>query len=582
VLLIYINLRCVDDQANVPWKTQNEIKTHLLKISINLNLPTMKNFITLLGFLLCLYASAQTTNVTYTTSTAVISNPERGFYKHTSTNSALDQTTLTNYRLNNNITLIYREVRLDAFVSSPISAAFLASLSSDFTKLRNAGIKCIIRFSYGSDENASQRDATKALMLSHITQLTPLLQANADVIAVMQAGFIGTWGEWYYTSQSEFGGWGYDESDLTTANYNNRKDILNAVLAALPASRQVQIRYPAMKQHLFTSTALSNTQAFTGTAASRTAHHNDCFLASATDYGTYENSSTEYPYLAQETKFLAMGGETCKLNSPRSDCPTALLEMDKFHWSFLNLDYFGDVLDNFETDGCFPDIQKRLGYRFSLTSGTFPQAVALGTPLTVTLKVKNTGFAAPYNERHAYLVLKNLSTNQVYPIQMATDPRTWLGPNELTITENLTLPANLTSGNYKLYLSLPDAAPSLAAKPEFAIRLANDNVWESVTGYNNLNHTLNVTSGTLATADNSKLDMTIYPVPASSELNIELESISDYKIAFFNSIGQSVNVPVTEQTNKLIVNTSDLSEGLYFVQLSKGNIKDTRKIIVKH
>jgi len=542
----------------------------------------MKNFFTLLGFLLCFYGSAQTTNVTYTTSTAVISNPERGFYKHTSSNSSLDQTTLSNYRLNNNITLIYYEVRLDAFISSPLSAAFLTTLTGNFTKMRNAGIKCILRFSYGSDQDANQLDATKALMLSHIQQVTPALQANADVIAVMQAGFIGTWGEWYYTSQSEFGGWGYNQNELTTANYNNRRDILNAILAALPANRQVQIRYPAMKQQLFTTNALTTTQAFNGTNVSRTAHHNDCFLASATDYGTYENATIEYPYLAQETKFLAMGGETCKLNSPRSDCSTALLEMGKFHWSFLNLDYHTAVIDGFEEDGCFTDIQKNLGYRISLTSATLPQAVSLGSQLAVTIKLKNTGFSSPYNERKAYIVLKNLTTNQVYPIQMATDPRTWMGPNELTITENLTLPANLTAGNYKMYLSLPDAAASLSNRPEFAIRLANDNVWESVTGYNTLNHTLNVTSGPLAVADNSKLDMTIYPVPTSSELNIELENIADYNIAFFNSIGQIVTVPSTSQTDKIVINTSNLSDGLYFVQLTKGNVKDTRKIIVKH
>jgi len=542
----------------------------------------MKNFVTLLGVLLYFCGSAQTTNLTYTASTAVISNPERGFYKHTSSNSALSETTLANWRLNNNITLIYREVRLDAFLNAPISAAFLSTMTSDFTKMRNAGIKCILRFAYGTDQDASQLDATKALMLSHIQQVKPILQANADVIAVMQAGFIGTWGEWYYTSQSEFGGWGYNETDLTTANYNNRRDILTAILNALPANRTVQIRYPAMKQSLYTSTALSTAQAFNETNVARVAHHNDCFLASATDYGTYENAAVEYPYLAQETKFLAMGGETCKLNSPRSDCPTALLEMEKFHWSFLNLDYHASVIDGFEEDNCFTDIQKRLGYRFQLNSAVLPQAASLGSQIAVTLKIKNTGFAAPYNERNAYIILKNLTTNQVYPILMATDPRTWLGPNEITISENLTLPSGMTAGNYKMYLSLPDSAPALAAKPEFAIRLANDNVWESVTGYNSLNNTLNVTAGALGTSDHSKLNMTIYPVPTNNELNIELESIADYKVTFYNSIGQQVNVPVSTETNKVTVDTATLGEGLYFVELSKGTIKDTRKIIVRH
>jgi hypothetical protein len=92
-------------------------------------------------------------------------------------------------------------------------------------------------------------DATKATMLSHILQLKPLLIANSDIIAVMQAGFIGAWGEWYSTSQAEFGGYGYNQTDLTSANIQHRKDLLNAILNALPSNRAVQVRYPAFKKN---------------------------------------------------------------------------------------------------------------------------------------------------------------------------------------------------------------------------------------------------------------------------------------------------------------------------------------------
>ena len=46
-------------------------------------------------------------------------------------------------------------------------------------------------------------------------------------------------------------------------------------------------------------------------------HHNDCFLASSTDYGTYDDVGKEYPYLEQDTKYVPMGGETCTKNPPR-------------------------------------------------------------------------------------------------------------------------------------------------------------------------------------------------------------------------------------------------------------------------
>jgi hypothetical protein len=543
----------------------------------------MKKYFTILGLLLSLYIGAQTVTKTYTSSNAVISNPERGFFKFGSSNSALNQTELTNYRLNNNITLLYRNYRLNNFKTSPISAAYLASMQSDFDKLRNAGLKCILRFTYSNSSNDSPKDATKTIILQHIQQLQPYFTLNSDIIAAVQAGFIGTWGEWYATSQAEFGGWGYNQTNLTTANINHRKDVVNALLNALPANRMVQLRKPAFKQDLYSPTALTNSQAFSETNLARLGHHNDCFLATDDDNGTYDDVTTEYPYLAQETKFVPMGGETCDLNSPRTDCATAIFEMNKFHWSFLNLDYYPDVIDGFEADNCFTEIQKNLGYRFQLQTAEFPSAVMLGTTLSITLKIKNRGYAAPFNERNAYIVLKNLTTNQVYPIMMTSDPRLWLGPNEITINENLTLPSGLISGNYKVYLHLPDSSPTLATRPDYAIRFANENLWESTTGYNSLDYTLNVTNTTLGLQTSAKLNMSLYPVPAKNELTVELENLAEYEISLYNSIGQLIKVPNTLISNdKVVLNTSSLVDGLYFVDLSKGAIKDTRKIIVKH
>ncbi len=547
----------------------------------------MKKILLLLAIFQCITGIAQTTTVTYTPSSAVISNPERGFYKHSSahagTYNPLDQAQITDFRLNNNITLLYRNFRLNDYINSPIAPEYLTNIENDFTKIRNAGLKCIIRFTYSDDDNLDVLDATKTTILSHILQLKPLLMANSDIIAVMQAGFIGAWGEWYSTSQADFGGYGYNHTDLTNINITNRKDIVTALLNALPTDRMIQVRYPAFKQEAYSTSPLSSSQAFTQTEMARIGHHNDCFLATDTDYGTYENTAIEYPYLAQETKFVPMGGETCRLNSPRSDCSTALLEMAKFHWSFLNLDYYPDVIDGFQTNNCFPDIQKDLGYRFVLTTATFPQSIALGTTLPVTLKIKNQGFAAPFNKRNAYIILKNTTTNQIYPLRMASDPRTWLGPNEITITENLVLPVNLTVGNYKLYLSLPDIAPSLAARPEYAIRFANDAVWESYTGYNNLNYTLNVTNAVLGIANNSKLNLSMYPMPANDQLTIELDNIEDFTISVYNSLGQKISIAnsVTE-ASKMSLSTSSWSDGLYFIEFANASQKDIRKIYIKH
>lgn len=525
----------------------------------------------------------QTTTVTYPVMTSAIANPERGFFKFTETHStgysSLNTTTLTNYRVNQKITLIYRAFYLENFINSPISAAYLTLMQQDFDKIRQAGLKCVIRFAYSDDDTATQRDASKATMLNHIQQIAPLLQANEDVISVLQAGFIGLWGEWYYTSQPEFGGWGYNQTNLTTANNNHRKDIMNALLSALPASRMIQVRYPSFKQLMYSPTAITSTQAFTQTNSARIAHHNDCFLASSTDFGTYDNTATQYPYMEQDTKFLAMGGETCAINLPRSGCASALQEMAKFHWSFMNIDYFPGVIDGFQTNNCYADIENKLGYRFEMRSSTFPTTAMVGSVLPVNFKLLNAGFAAPYNARTVSLILKNTTTNQIISLPMNTDPRRWLGPTEIIVAENLQLPSSLPVGNYRLYLHIADASPSLANRPEYAIQMANSNMWNASTGYNDLNYILNVTSP-LALAENVKFESVIYPVPAQNELHVEMAGIENYQVVLYNSLGQKINTEQSLVNNRKTIYVNGLSDGVYFVEISKDGIKDTRRVVL--
>ena len=533
---------------------------------------------------------ATAANVTYTASSTAIANPERGFYKHTETHSTgyypLSQTTLTGYRTNSNITLILRVFYLENFINGPISSTYLQNMQTDFARIRAAGLKCIVRFAYAdTDDTGVPHDATKTIILSHINQLTPILQANSDVIAVMQAGFIGSWGEWYYTDH--FG------KPPTATDYANRKNVVDAILAAVP-NRFVQIRTPALKMNTYQSTTpLSLSQAYSGTALSRLGHHNDCFLASSSDYGTYTNVATEYPYLEQETKFTPMGGETCAVNAPRSECSSAITEMAKFHWSYMNLDYHETVISEFETDGCFSEMQNRMGYRFELLSGSYPSSASLGASIPVNLQVRNTGFATPYNPRVAYVVFRNTVTNAEYRVPLASNVRMWNPATVTSVVENISLPAEMVQGSYRLFLHLPDVDPALANRPEYAIRLANSNTWEATTGYNNLNHIITVTGSTTARGlENAALQpetvaearpLTMYPVPANGSLTVEMDKLEGNEILVYNTIGQRVSAPVTwESETKAVLNTSQLATGIYIVSVGRGDRAESRRIIVSH
>lgn len=433
--------------------------------------------------------------VVYTPTSADFPNPERGLYlmeeTFASAHTPLELSTLQYYRQQQNITLVLRVFYLDSFRTGPISANYLTAIQTDFTTARQAGLKLIVRFAYNQTALSPNPDEPSlAQMLAHLDQLQPVLQANSDVIAVVQAGFIGAWGEWYYTN-NDFG------TPPNPPHYPNRRTLLQKILTTLPVTRMVQIRTPAYKQNIFNTPngaggAISDTIAYNGSDLARVAHHNDCFLAGEDDMGTYTDPAQDYPYLAAETRYLAMGGETCLVNPPRSDWATAAQELALFHWSYLHLGYHADVLSswgNHLTD----TVRLKLGYRFVLLAGTYSDVVFPGGQFHLTLTLKNEGWAAPYNPRRVELILRNTTTGNVYPFALPADPRWWLpGGATYTLDHWVALPQNLPPGNYALLLHLPDPVPSLSARPDYAIQLANNNLWEPTTGYNKLLHTLTV------------------------------------------------------------------------------------------
>jgi Domain of unknown function (DUF4832) len=177
------------------------------------------------------------------------------------------------------------------------------------------------------------------------------------------------------------------------------------------------------------------------------------------------------------------------VNPPRSDCPTALAELQKMHWTSLgNLP--SDFSSRWSSQGCLNDITKRLGYRFRLISGILPQTASKGSTLSVQLKMINEGFAALYNSRPLEFVLRNRGNGQEthLSINPGKDVRLYLPASAQTkdLTLNAGLPSSLAAGTYDLFFNLPDPSSSLNRRASYSIHLANTNMWESSTGYNKL------------------------------------------------------------------------------------------------
>ena len=269
----------------------------------------MKYLLIPLSFVFLLFSCSPTLHVQYQEDHTNFVNPERGFYIPIGTRASqfvpLDSARLVQLRTKPQTmskatysvlsSLIYRGYELDNFKDQPLSPEFLDQLQSDFDIVRKAGIKMILRFAYTNrshfgdcpDENKicpPYGDAPERVVLQHVEQLKPLLQKNADVIAVLQEGFIGIWGENYYTdyfgdaSQNGVG-------KMTDSGWMKRNQFLKLLLNALPQTRMIQVRTPQIKQkYLFgphansSSTPLNLREAYSGTDASRLGFHNDCFF----------------------------------------------------------------------------------------------------------------------------------------------------------------------------------------------------------------------------------------------------------------------------------------------------------------
>lgn len=418
------------------------------------------------------------TKVTYTEADGVVYGPERGLY--TGFEIPRDEITAADVAAKRiqgyNVLLL--EFNLNQFVSGGgISDDYLAVVQKAFDAVRAGGCKAIVRFAYiytyneSSDWPSVVTDPEVDKVLEHVKQLQPVLTKNEDVIFVVQAGFVGAWGEWYYST--------HFEKPASTKSYDSRKKLTDALLTAVPASRQIELRTPMYKFKMGYEKSLADTltadTAHDGKAKSRLGGHNDCFLADAEDRGTFPADSLRTFWKA-ESRYTIMGGETCDL-SDYGLCANSIKELEDYHWTYLNDGYHEGVIARWKTDGCYNTIKKRLGYRLVLKDVHY-EAITVGQQCKVTIRFYNNGFAAPQNPREAWLVWVDPDgVDEKYPLGF--DPCTWQPGYNAAVGAFIP-----TSEKGTLYLELSD--PLLSTKPEYSIPLANTDIFDPATGYNKL------------------------------------------------------------------------------------------------
>lgn len=166
---------------------------------------------------------------------AMVSNPERGFRHEISggcSSSGIPNASVAELRrFNLTVAQTYCYLSND----TQLAPAAVARMDTTFATLRQAGVKALWRFAYDAAMPGTHL-YTEDTVLGHIKQLATPFAAHYDALYVLQAGFIGSWGEWH--------------SSLTNLHANKTavSNIVEAELfTLLPPDRKINVRVPVYK-----------------------------------------------------------------------------------------------------------------------------------------------------------------------------------------------------------------------------------------------------------------------------------------------------------------------------------------------
>jgi hypothetical protein len=396
-------------------------------------------------------------------------------------------------------------------------------------KLRSLGMKAVLRFAYETGNGGrAESGPTKEDVLLHVKQLKPFIEANKDVIYVLQAGFIGAWGEWHSSFH------GLEKSD------EMKRNILSAVCDITPQGRFVQVRVPAYGNLLKDDTARYKKISF----------HDDFIVIKPHSWdGEMSEGTSNHHQMVRESPYLVVDGElpwgTWSAHRDADDPDSGWLidgneaarrfflqhfsslsathnykegtANDKFSMIYWQETPIGEeflkenkmpVPDAYfrKKDGTkvertqFDYIRDHLGYRIELQQLKTNPVWKRGSANQIEISLINRGFSTLHNEHPVYLVLTDATGKVCHKTLTAANVNDWQPYNPVDtvhktplvhhITTQTVLPETLQAGTYRLGLWIPDGSETLMYNPKFAIRCANsDTEWtvnDEGYGVNNL------------------------------------------------------------------------------------------------
>lgn len=395
---------------------------------------------------------------------------------------------------------------LPYYIDKYLDANALNLIQAELNRVRAAKKKAVIRFAYSDTYNKSNpQEATPSQILAHIDQLASTISDNADIVYLVQAGWLGTYGEWYYKTNNHDNSvpaytdyYKYTVSGSTVSDLNNNhKNLLDRMLLKVPSPIQIGLRTAFYKRYYLSPSninAWTEISSWDAGANNRLALFNDGFRGSSSDVGTFKNE-TDWTMWYSQGNWLAIGGELsykseaefALVSDDLKDCDNSIAELKRQHWSYLHYSTSNRFMKIWYDAGRFDDIKKALGYRLVLNSVNLSFSnLNSGTSVNYSISIQNKGCAPVIYSRPFKLVLlhNGVSTAVVDNLMDVRDLAP--GAAEPTVLNgSFTLPYSLTAGD-QLAIWLPDADildKGLDGIPAYSIRLANSDVtWSN--GFN--------------------------------------------------------------------------------------------------
>lgn len=320
----------------------------------------------------------------------VLDNPGRGFYVQIDSReeeriSGMEEA---------GVGLILLAYDLHDYIDCPLDENKLQELKDFLEEIKEYKMKVIFRAAYRFGANYDDPDSIERIT-EHIGQISGILNAYADQILCVQAGFLGPWGEWHSSGFLE---------NSEEENTQVRNTILKSLLEKLNKEIIINVRRPRF---------IRDAQA-AGLDISRIGFHNDALLSTEDDMGTYDEKGytrkDELEWVKQNIETGINGGEMTQI-SDFTEIKNAVKEFQHLHLTYLNLMYNQEVLESWKTQSVegqngYDYMNNHLGYRYSIKNMKLPTELKAGHMLRIKGEIINTGFAPISNEYKFYFVIK--------------------------------------------------------------------------------------------------------------------------------------------------------------------------------